>query len=93
MNKHTKKIFQICFGDITEVLMKISLNHLIAVLLIGLTAGSMSNAQVIKKAQVGFRFLENPVSAEVVGRGAVGVATTVFSGIRRLLVRMILRLI
>lgn len=56
--------------------MKISLNHLIAVLLIGLTAGSMSNAQVIKKAQVGFRFLENPVSAEVVGRGAVGVATT-----------------
>jgi len=30
----------------------------------------------IKKAQVGFRFLENPVSAEVMGRGGVGVTTT-----------------
>jgi hypothetical protein len=33
------------------------------------------NAQVEKKAQVGFRFLENPVSAEVIGRGGTGVAT------------------
>lgn len=29
-----------------------------------------------KKAQVGFRFLEHPVSAEVMGRGGVGVTTT-----------------
>ncbi len=35
-----------------------------------------AEAQVNKKAQVGFRFLENPVSAEVVGRGAVGMTTT-----------------
>jgi hypothetical protein len=33
-------------------------------------------AQFVKKAQVGFRFLENPVSAEVVGRGTVGVVHT-----------------
>ncbi|MBM4162051.1 MAG: PorV/PorQ family protein [Ignavibacteria bacterium] len=38
-----------------------------------------SNSQIVKKAQVGFRFLENPVSAEVVGRGMVGVATTLSS--------------
>jgi hypothetical protein len=36
-------------------------------------------AQITKKAQVGFRFLENPVSAEVMGRGGVGVATTLTS--------------
>jgi opacity protein-like surface antigen len=35
-----------------------------------------SLAQIVKKAQVGFRFLENPVSAEVMGRGCVGVVTT-----------------
>jgi hypothetical protein len=29
--------------------------------------------QIVKKAQVGFRFLENPVSAEIVGRGGTGV--------------------
>ncbi|MCX6136269.1 MAG: PorV/PorQ family protein [Ignavibacteriales bacterium] len=33
---------------------------------------SVASAQIEKKAQVGFRFLENPVSAEVVGRGMVG---------------------
>jgi len=33
-------------------------------------------AQIEKKAQVGFRFLENPVSAEVVGRGMVGIVNT-----------------
>ncbi|MDP4173228.1 MAG: PorV/PorQ family protein [Bacteroidota bacterium] len=35
-----------------------------------------SNAQITKKAQVGFRFLENPVSAEVVGKGGVGIIST-----------------
>ncbi|MCR4437959.1 MAG: PorV/PorQ family protein [bacterium] len=30
--------------------------------------------QIIKKGQVGFRFLENPISAEAVGRGCLGVA-------------------
>ena len=35
-----------------------------------------ANAQIMKKAQVGFRFLENPVSAEVIGRGTVGVTST-----------------
>jgi hypothetical protein len=35
------------------------------------------HAQFVKKAQVGFRFLENPVSAEVVGRGNVGVVNTI----------------
>ncbi len=35
-----------------------------------------TNAQIQKKAQVGFRFLTNPVSAEVMGRGGVGVVAT-----------------
>ncbi len=43
--------------------------------LVVLLPGS-GRAQVEKKAQAGFRFLENPVSAEVVGRGATGVTTT-----------------
>lgn len=38
-----------------------------------------AHAQIVKKAQVGFRFLENPVAAEVIGRGMVGVATTLTS--------------
>lgn len=37
------------------------------------------NAQIEKKAQTGFRFLENPVSAEVIGRGGVGVVSTLSS--------------
>src|SRR3989338_427081 len=41
--------------------------------------GSSMQAQIVKKAQVGFRFLENPVSAEVIGRGTVGVVTTLNS--------------
>jgi len=35
-----------------------------------------AEAQIVKKAQVGFRFLENPISAEVVGRGGTGLTTT-----------------
>lgn len=45
-----------------------------AALLLALSASAFG--QVSKKAQVGFRFLENPVSAEVVGRGSTGVTTT-----------------
>jgi len=37
---------------------------------IGNTAAS---GQIVKKGQVGFRFLENPVSAEAIGRGGLGV--------------------
>ena len=35
-----------------------------------------SFAQYEKQAQVGFRFLANPVSAEVMGRGGVGILNT-----------------
>ncbi len=35
-----------------------------------------ATSQIEKKAQVGFRFLENPVSAEAIGRGGVGVVST-----------------
>ncbi len=48
--------------------------YLILILLILLSSFSFSQTE--KKAQAGFRFLENPVSAEVVGRGAVGVVNT-----------------
>lgn len=34
-----------------------------------------ADAQIVKKAQVGFRFLENPVGADVIGKGSVGAAT------------------
>jgi hypothetical protein len=44
-----------------------------------LVAGEQALAQIEKKAQVGFRFLENPVSAEVMGRGSVGVVSTMTS--------------
>lgn len=46
----------------------------VAALLLGtlaMTAGD-AQAQVEKKGQAGFRFLENPISAEAVGRGGVG---------------------
>ncbi len=52
------------------------LNVLIA---IGVLFSTASHAQITKKAQAGFRFLENPVSAEVMGRGSVGVVTTMTS--------------
>jgi hypothetical protein len=44
-------------------------------LLIVLLPGALT-AQISKKAQVGFRFLENPISAEVIGRGGAGVTST-----------------
>lgn len=47
------------------------------VLLTGLQTASFS--QITKRAQVGFRFLENPVGADVVGRGMTGIITTVNS--------------
>jgi hypothetical protein len=57
---------------ITEILMKKFLLILFAFLFVP----GILEAQVNKKAQVGFRFLENPVSAEVVGRGMVGIVNT-----------------
>ncbi len=47
---------------------------LAVVVLLALIEATYAPAQIVKKAQVGFRFLENPISAEAMGRGAVGVA-------------------
>ncbi len=55
--------------------MKISRKILIAVLTLSSAIIFSASAQV-EQAQAGFRFLENPVSAEVMGRGGVGVTTT-----------------
>ena len=55
--------------------MKLITKSIIFCFLLSLEFMSVINAQV-KRAQVGFRFLENPVSAEVMGRGGVGVTTT-----------------
>jgi hypothetical protein len=41
-----------------------------------IVSSGIVDAQIQKKAQVGFRFLENPVSAEVVGRGTAGLTNT-----------------
>lgn len=57
-----------------KLLTKIVLSALVLLLLAG-----VSEAQIVKKAQVGFRFLENPVSAEAVGRGATGIISTLNS--------------
>jgi hypothetical protein len=54
-------------------------NSVVGLLLIGIFAALPASAQIIKKAQVGFRFLENPVSADVIGRGTVGVAVPIGS--------------
>jgi hypothetical protein len=54
--------------------MKIIIKIFLVFCVIGLL--TESPAQFTKKAQVGFRFLENPVSAEVVGRGMIGVVNT-----------------
>ena len=40
---------------------------------LGFLLASTAVGQIEKKAQVGFRFLENPVSAEIIGRGTAGV--------------------
>ena len=48
---------------------------LIIILVAGFYSGA--SAQIVKKAQVGFRFLENPVSAEVIGRGETGLTNTI----------------
>ncbi|MCG3157684.1 MAG: hypothetical protein DKINENOH_04320 [bacterium] len=53
--------------------MRLGKTVLLATLLLGLGAVPASS-QIVKKGQVGFRFLENPVSAEAVGRGGLGVA-------------------
>lgn len=37
---------------------------------------ALSHAQIVKRAQAGFRFLENPVSAEAVGKGSTGAASS-----------------
>ncbi len=47
-----------------------------AALAVAIMLPSVAPGQIVKKAQVGLRFLENPVSAEVVGQGGVGILTT-----------------
>jgi len=50
-----------------------------AVLLAVVLATTASPAQTNKKAQVGFRFLENLISADIIGRGGTGVASATTS--------------
>jgi len=60
---------------------QIHLRHFLGTLLIAflgiwLSLPSSLDAATVRKGQVGFRFLENPVSAEAIGRGALGVVLT-----------------
>ena len=64
LNKNYR-LFKTCFGKYFGIC-------IITILL--LPAASYS--QIEKQAQTGFRFLENPISAEVVGRGTVGIINT-----------------
>jgi len=52
------------------------MNNFFMLLLCLIFFSSLGYTQTEKKAQAGFRFLDNPVSAEVVGRGMVGVVNT-----------------
>jgi hypothetical protein len=54
-------------------------NKFLLIILVIASVGGLIYPQATKKAQVGFRFLENPVSAEVMGKGGVGVTTTLNS--------------
>jgi len=54
-------------------------NKFLLIILVIASVGGAIYPQAVKKAQVGFRFLENPVSAEVMGKGGVGVTTTLNS--------------
>lgn len=54
-------------------------NRLLKYLILLILLTAISNAQITKKGQVGFRFLENPVSAEVMGKGGAGITTTLNS--------------
>lgn len=51
--------------------MKVS-KRILQLLLSAILLGGSLNAGLVKKAQVGFRFLENPVSAAAIGRGGLG---------------------
>lgn len=53
--------------------MNLELKKFVYLILIMAIITAVIPAQITKKAQVGFRFLENPVSAEVIGKGGVGV--------------------
>jgi len=50
-----------------------------AVLLAVVVGTTVAPAQIDKKAQVGFRFLENLISADIIGRGGTGVASATTS--------------
>jgi hypothetical protein len=52
---------------------------IVALVVLLCTAMETTEAQIVKRGQVGFRFLENPVSAEAIGRGGVGVASMINS--------------
>jgi len=49
-------------------------SFIVAIVVISLISMKMATCQV-KKGQVGFRFLENPISAEAIGRGGLGLVT------------------
>lgn len=50
--------------------------HCVVLFSLSLLLQSSVSAQITKKAQAGFRFLENPIAAEVIARGSAGVTTT-----------------
>lgn len=56
-----------------EIIMRKSVYMLFIILILGIWL-EPSYSQV-KKGQAGFRFLENPVSAEAIGRGGLGIVT------------------
>ena len=59
--------------------MKYRINKIIIILVGVFTLGIPVNAQFIKKAQVGMKFLSNPISAEVIARGNAGINATINS--------------
>lgn len=50
------------------------LKTLLLVAIVWAIGNAAVSGQIVKKGQVGFRFLENPISAEAIVRGGLGVA-------------------
>jgi len=47
----------------------------LAISIVFILAATICSQGIVKKGQVGFRFLENPISAEAIGRGGLGLVT------------------
>lgn len=64
------------FDEVVQQEYDVRRNHIVVSLAIfSIVFTGATRAEFVKKGQVGFRFLENPISAEAIGRGGLGLVT------------------